>query len=106
MWCASFFHLKDKSFGKLLSQFSWWQETRAETQKTHSSLFFTVHVSNCFTLEPQKECIVNYFIDNNSTIFDVKCLLFSPSFSKGKEKDLIAATALVQPNKSLIQYVS
>ena len=65
-------------------------------------MFFTVHVSNCFTLEPQKECIVNCFIDNNSTIFDGKCLLFSPSFSKGKEKDLIAATALVKPNKSLI----
>ena len=67
-----------------------------------SSLFFTVHVSNCFTLEQQKECIVNCFIDNNSTIFDGNCLLFSPSFSKGKEKDLIAATALVTPNKSLI----
>ena len=62
--------------------------------------FFTIHVSNCFTLEPQKECIVYFFIDNNSTTFDGKCLLFSPSFSKGKEKDLIAATGLVKP-KSL-----
>ena len=62
----------------------------------------TAHVSKCFTLEPQKECIVNCFINNNSTIFDGKCLLFSLLFSKGKEKNLIAATALIKPNKSLI----
>ena len=28
--------------------------------------------------------------------------MFSPSLSKGKEKDLIAVTGLVKPNKSLI----